>query len=130
MIFWVTYGLEIVLVHHLLGFFAPLTLYLLRCLIIFITITLVSKPNFKIIQPTHLPVTFVLGALAIASMTALYTAFQRIGVAASLLVLVLSPTFVYWFSGAVLHDRWNKKSLIAGALIVVLVIAVSWWRAV
>lgn len=126
--YWVVYGLEVALVNHLIDFFHPVTLYLIRCLIIFVTLTLVSKPDFRIIRPVHLPFAFVLGGLAVLAVTMLYTAIRVLGVAPSLFVLVISPMLVYWFSGSVLKERWNPRNVIASVLVLLLVVGVSIWK--
>lgn len=126
--FWVIYGLEVALVNHLIDFFHPVTLYLVRCLIIFVTLTVFSRPDFKIIRAVHLPFAFVLGGLAVFSVTMLYTAIRILGVAPSLFVLVISPMLVYWFSARVLKERWNRRNVIASVLVLLLVVGVSIWK--
>lgn len=129
MLSWITGAFEVMLTVHLLQFFPPIALYMLRCIIIFILITFISRPNFKYIQPQHFPPTFFLGVLAVSSVIAGYVALERIGIAPTMFAQVLTPALVYWFSASILKDRWNRKNVIATALIVLLVVAISWWLA-
>ena len=123
--FWVTYGFESVVVKNLLTTFEPLTLYWMRCIGVLLSLTIVSPPKWTWLKVHHLPFAGLLGVLAVATVTALYTSFAAQGVAATLFVMVLSPVLVYWFSTAILHERWSFKNLLAGGAIVLLVVGVS-----
>lgn len=128
MVVWVIYGSEVIIIKHLLQFFPPIHLYLLRCLIIWIALTAISTPNFRLTNARHLPFAFLLGGLAVATVTALYTAIAHLGAASSLFVMAISPLAVYWFSGIVLKERWSKNNIWATVAILVLVLGISLWR--
>lgn len=129
MLHWFSTAFEVVLTTYLLGFFPPIALYILRCVIIFVALSLFSKPNLQLLQPQHLPPALFMGILAVFSVVATYIALYRIGIAPTLFAQVLSPALVYWFSASVLHDRWNRKNVFATILIVLLVVTISWWLA-
>lgn len=129
MISWVTAGIDVLLSAYLLNFFSPIALYMLRCIIVFVVITFISRPNFSYLKPQHLPPTVLLGVLAVLSVVASYVALHRLGVAPTQFAQILTPALVYWFSAQILKDRWSRKNMIATGLIVLLVVAISWWLA-
>lgn len=127
--FWIIYGVELIFVQNLLAHFTPVTLYLLRSALIFVALTLISTPKFKLMRWNHIPYAMLLGALAVIAVVTVYTSFQLIGIASSMLVMVLSPILVYWLSGKLLHEKWNRRNIIASLLIVLLVVIASWIHA-
>lgn len=129
MLSWITGAFEVMLTVHLLQFFPPIALYMLRCILIFIIISVISKPNLQYLQPQHFPPAFFMGVLAVTSVIAGYVALEHIGITPTQFAQVLTPALVYWFSVSILKDRWNRKNVIATALIVLLVVAISWWLA-
>ncbi|MEZ4210417.1 MAG: hypothetical protein R3B38_01765 [Patescibacteria group bacterium] len=77
----------------------------------------------------HIPYSMMLGGLAVLAVVAIYTSFQQIGLASSMLVMVISPILVYWFSAHLLKEKWSNKNIISSVLIVLLVVIASWLNA-
>ena len=127
--FWGVYGVELIFVNNLLDVFTPIELYLIRCAFVFVALTIVSRPNFSIMRWNHIPYSIMLGALAVLAVVAIYTSFQQIGLASSMLVMVISPILVYWFSAHLLKEKWSNKNIISSVLIVLLVVIASWINA-
>ena len=67
----------------------------------------------------------VLGALAVASVVATYTAFQLRGLSETIFIFTLSPILIYVLSVIFLREKWRVKNIIASVIIAGLVVWVS-----
>ena len=123
--FSLIYGLEASAVKTLLTVYEPIALYLIRSSFVLITLSLVAWPNFKIIKPHHWAIFGILGALAVASMTATYMAFVARSVSETIFIFTLSPILVYVLSVLFLYEQWRMKNIIASVVIAGLVVWVS-----
>ena len=123
--FSVIYGIETSAIKTLLTVYEPLALYSIRSVFVLVTLSLVAWPNFKIIKPHHFAVFGVLGALAVASVVATYTAFQLRGLSETIFIFTLSPILIYVLSVIFLREKWRVKNIIASVIIAGLVVWVS-----
>ena len=118
-------GLELVTLKHLLTIYAPLTLYLFRCILILVGLTIIVRPRLDILKPHHLPYLGFLGALVVSAVWATYSAYQIRGVSDTLFVFTLSPILVYWLSAIFLKERWHVRTILASIVIIGLVVWVT-----
>ncbi|AKM84931.1 MAG: hypothetical protein VE98_C0001G0477 [candidate division Kazan bacterium GW2011_GWA1_50_15] len=123
--FSLIYGLEASAIKTLLTVYDPIALYLIRSVFVLLALSLVAWPNFKIIKRHHLAIFGVLGALAVISVVAAYTAFQLRGLSETIFVFTLSPVLIYVLSVIFLRERWRTKNIIASLIITGLVVWVS-----
>lgn len=124
-LFMVVYGLEVALIKSLLEVYSPLTLYFMRCVLVLLALSIFVKPNFSSIKTHHLAPFGILGALAVASITAAYTSFHQIGISGTVIIFVLSPILVYLLSVIFLREKWGYKNAIASVVVTIIVILVS-----
>jgi drug/metabolite transporter (DMT)-like permease len=125
LLYALTYGFEVVVTRQLLTIYDPFALYLLRSSGVLALLFLVSPPKFSWIKPHHFAVMGILGALAVASVVATYTAFQLRGVSETIFIFTLGPVLVYFLSVIFLRERWRRKNIIASIAILALVVWVS-----
>lgn len=118
-------ALEVVFLRPLLEVFSPLGIYLIRCVLVLIGLTLIQPPQLEKVKFRHLPYFFLLAGLAVLSTWASYTAFQLLGISQTMLILMLSPVMIYILSLIFLKERWRAKNVIASAVIIGLVLWVS-----
>ncbi|RLC37692.1 hypothetical protein DRH29_01220 [candidate division Kazan bacterium] len=123
--FSVMYGFEAVLVKSLLYELSPIMLYLLRCLIVIVGLSLFSRPDLSIVKKHHLAPFGILGGLAVAAMITTYTAFHLLGLSQTIFIFILSPVLIYILSVIFLDDHWKTKNIIASIIITILVILVN-----
>ena len=119
------YAFQVTIVKSLLITYDPVQLYFIRSVLVFIGLTIVAMPRFKLIKLHHLAPFGIIGALAVASVIAAYTAYQIVGVAETVFVFILSPVLVYILSIIFLKEKWRFKNIVASIVIVALVILVS-----
>ena len=119
------YGLETATVKTLLHTYTPITLYFIRCLGVWLGLSLVARPNWQIIKPHHLAFFGLLAGIAVVSVVSAYTAFSLRGISETMIIFILSPVLVYIFSIVWLKDRWYWKNLVASLVITGLVVWIS-----
>jgi len=118
-------GLELVVLKQLLSTYSPLTLYLFRCVLILIGLTIIVRPRLSILKPHHLPFLGFLGVLVVSSVWATYSAYQIRGISETRFVFTLSPILVYWLSAVFLKEKWHVRTILASIVIIGLVVWVS-----
>jgi len=123
--FSILYGFEAVMTKALLYELSPIMLYLFRCLIIFVGLSIFVRPNLSVIKKHHLAPFGILGGLAAAAVIATYTAFHILGLSQTIFVFILSPILVYILSVIFLDDHWKTKNIVASIIIAILVIWVN-----
>jgi len=123
--FIVINGLELVAIKQLLVVYAPLTLYLFRCLLILAVFTAIIRPRLSVLKVHHLPYFGFMAALVVLAIWAVYSAYQLRGVTETLFVFTLSPILVYWLSAIFLKEKWRVRTILASIVIVGLVVWVT-----
>jgi len=120
--FSLLYGLEAVVIKHLLAVYSPLALYLIRGVFVAIFLGILEKGKIQKISLKEVPYFLLVGLGAVAASVALYLAYQTVGISLTIFVLFLSPILVYLFSVLYLREKLKWKNLISSAVIVALVI--------
>lgn len=123
--FMILSGLELVVIKQLLNTYAPLTLYLFRCSLVLLGLTIAVRPNLQLLKTHHLLYLAGLAALVVTSVWATYSSYQLRGIAATLFVFTLSPILVYWLSAVFLKEKWHVRPILASIVIIALVVWVT-----
>ena len=115
-------GLEVLVIRRLLDFFAPATLYFIRCTILFLLFLVFYRTSFARVHPSAVWGIVMTSLLGVAQMVARFYSYQSIGILFTTLVLSISPALVYLFGFFFLKEKILPKRLIGGILIFVCVI--------
>jgi len=120
--FSVLYGLEAVVVKHLLAVYSPLALYLIRGVFVAIFLGILEKGKIQKISLKEVPYFLLVGLGAVAASVALYLAYQTVGISLTIFILLLSPVLVYFLSAWYLREKLKWKNLVSSAVIIGLVV--------
>ncbi|HAR55140.1 TPA: hypothetical protein DCR79_02540 [Patescibacteria group bacterium] len=120
--FSVLYGLEAVVIKHLLVVYSPLALYLVRAVVIALFLWILQRGVVQRIALKHIPHFLLVAGGAIAASVSLYLSYQTVGITITVFTLLLSPILVYALSAGYLHEKVQLKNLISSAIIVGLVV--------
>ncbi len=115
-------GLEVLVIRKLLFYFAPATLYFVRCTVLFLVFLLFYRTNFARIHPSAVWGVVITSLLGVAQMIARFYSYQAVGIIFTTLVLSISPVLVYIFGFFFLKEKIQPKKLIGGVLILVCVV--------
>ncbi|MFH1088553.1 MAG: hypothetical protein V1719_01785, partial [Patescibacteria group bacterium] len=89
--FSVLYGLEAVVIKHLLAVYSPLALYLVRAVIVVIFLWILQKGAIQRIKVAYIPQFLLVAGGAVAASVFLYLSYQTVGIAVTVFTLLLSP---------------------------------------
>lgn len=123
--FSVLYGLEAVVIKHLLVVYSPLALYLVRAIMIVVFLWILQKGSIQPIQIKHIPHFLLVASGAVAASVFLYLSYQTVGISTTIFTLLLSPILVYGLSAGYLREKVLLKNLISSAVIVGLVVWIT-----
>lgn len=116
------FALELVISKTLLNFYSPLTLYVLRCLFIFLFTLIIFNKNIKNVNKTAWTYMIITGFIWVIYRGILYYSYNLNGVIFTTLLFLLSPIFIYLFSYKYLNEKPNWKNIIASIIILICVI--------
>lgn len=120
-------GLENVLVSQVLQteVISPISLYALRTFIVFCAFFIYYKPRFSRVSYRHHKFMAFSAILGSTMMILRFYGLRDAGIAATSLVLILSPVFVLLLSGVFLREHPKKKRIVTtGAVLSLVVFAV------
>ena len=120
--FSVLYGLEAVVIKHLLVVYSPLALYLVRGVMVAVFLWVLQKGSIQRIEAKYIPHFLLVAGGAVAASVFLYLSYQTVGIAITVFTLLLSPILIYCLSSGYLREKIQLKNLISSAVIVGLVV--------
>jgi len=116
------FAAELAISKEILNFYSPMSLYLTRCLFIFIITFLIFRPKFNSISNKKWPYVFLIAFIWILYRILLYFCYETKGIIMTTLLFILAPVFIYLFSYFYLKEKPNWRNIIA-AIIIVLCVA-------
>lgn len=122
LLFSVLYGLEAIVIRHLLAVYSPLALYLVRAIAVALFLLVLEKGKIAKLPLRQVPYFLLIAVGAVAASVSLYLAYQTVGISLTIFILLLSPVLVYLLSVLCLRERLKWKNLVASAVIIGLVI--------
>jgi len=113
------YAVELILTKIILPYYNPLTLYFIRCLIIFIVTAIIFHPNLiKELNKKEKLLVLLIGTFWVIFRIATYYGYLYLGVVSTTLVLMLGPVFIYIFARIFLKEKLTWRNIVATIIIV------------
>lgn len=118
------FAIELVITILILDFYSPMTFYFFRSLSIFLISLIIFKPDFKELNKNIKLRILAVGFIWVIYRIVVYYGFLNLGVFFTTLMIMLGPVFVYLFAWKFLHEKIEKRNLIAAGIIVLCVLYV------
>jgi len=124
----VLFSAESIFIKELLSVFSPVSLYFIRTLTIAIVFLLLYRPKIFALPGSAFALTILSSIFGVVQMVLKFYGFQSLGVVETTMILVLGPFLVYLASGAIFKERVYKRDVFAGAVVVLCILYVQFWR--
>jgi len=115
-------SLEAIFNKIVLEFTSPVFLYFIRCLILFILLTIIYKPKPSQLNSKGWWIIFLNGVFAVVQMVLKYYGFQKAGIIVTNLIMTLSPILIYIASVTFFKEKLQKRYILAGIIILACII--------
>jgi len=106
----------------LLEVYSPSALYAVRTGLVFLSLWLVFRPNFRRLTSQNILSIFILAIIATSYMTFMFSGFKDFGVVFTTLILTLTPILIYFFTVVFLKEKLRKRVVLAAAIILACII--------
>ncbi len=119
------FALEMVMTRMLLEFYSPMSLYFLRCLVIFVIAFVLFNPKFDKIQNKTKFHILIIGVIWFTFRVIVYYGYINLGVIFTTLIVMLMPIFIYLFAWKFLKEKVTWRNIIASIIILGCVLYVT-----
>jgi len=115
-------AIEAIFDRQLLEVYSPSALYAVRTGLVFLSLWLVFRPNFRRLTSQNILSIFILAIIATSYMTFMFSGFKDFGVVFTTLILTLTPILIYFFTVVFLKEKLRKRVVLAAAIILACII--------
>jgi len=115
-------AIEAIFDRQLLEVYSPSALYAVRTGLVFLSLWLVFRPNFRRLTSQNILSIFILAVIATSYMIFMFSGFKDFGVVFTTLVLTLTPILIYFFAVVFLKEKLRKRVVLAAAIILACII--------
>ena len=115
-------AVEAIFDRQLLEVYSPSALYAVRTGLVFLSLWLVFRPNFRRLTSQNILSIFILAVIATSYMIFMFSGFKDFGVVFTTLVLTLTPILIYFFAVVFLKEKLRKRVVLAAAIILACII--------
>lgn len=122
-------ALENNLTRELLRFYSPVSMYMIRCFFIAISLLIFVRPKIGKLYIKEVGSLLAISFLWVLVMVAVYYSYQSVGVVYTSLVLMLSPILIVLGSKFILKEKGvSKKNIIALVIVLACVVLAQFAR--
>lgn len=116
------FAIELNLSKPILQFYSPFTFYFIRCLIIFVIVAFIYRPNFKDLDGKTSLIILSVGFMWVIYRVILYKSYATIGIVYSTLLFSLSAVLIFLFAVIFLKEKPNWRQIVSAIVVLVCVI--------
>jgi drug/metabolite transporter (DMT)-like permease len=116
---------ENIVIRELLLYYTPVALYAVRTFFLAIFFLIYYRPHLNKVKPAHWGIIAISSVLGAAMMIARFYAFSELGLVYTMMITVLAPLIVFFFSWGLLHERIKARIIVAAVVILACVTAAT-----
>lgn len=119
---------EQIIQRYLLEVYSPIALYCIRTGVVALIYPFMFRPNWKEFNFKIIGSVFLLGALAVFFTAMQLYAYQTIGVAFTILILLIQPVLVFTYGRIIRGEKFKGRKILAALVIIAAIIYANFMR--